>query len=72
MGETIVITAINLDQRIALLEDGSTIPLETLLDDEGDETDDIADAVVAVAPLPNGKWVTIAFSAFKKEGGALN
>lgn len=60
----VVIDGLHYGRRVAVLEDGTEIPLETLLDCDGDETEDLDDAVVAVAPLPNGKWVTIDLTAF--------
>lgn len=63
--DAVVIDAIHFGQRIAVLEDGSTLPLKTLLDSDGEETDSIEDAVSAVAPLPDGRWVVIEFGAFE-------
>ena len=43
------VVAVKLAARVALLSDGSTVPVVMLLDDEGDETDITHDAVSFVA-----------------------
>lgn len=45
----IAVQAINLGRRIALLNDGSTVPVTNLLDADGDETEAPAEAVGFVA-----------------------
>ena len=62
---TVIIDAIHYGQRIAVLDTGETIPFELLLDRDGEEADEIEEAVAAVAPVPGGGYVTIDFAAFE-------
>lgn len=48
------IEAVNFDGRIALLTDGTTVPV-TLIDGNGDETDEV-DAAVAFVCGRGGVW----------------
>lgn len=57
------VTAVNWSRRLALMSDGGTAALETLLDTDGDETDDPASAVVAVAPYA-GRWFVVELADF--------
>lgn len=43
------IVSINLGKRLALLDDGRTVPITTLMDKWGEDTDDTESAVVFVA-----------------------
>ncbi len=43
------IEAINLVKRVALLADGTCVPITNIFDEDGDETDDINEAVAFVA-----------------------
>ncbi len=60
------ITAINRSEACAILDTGQIIHFATMLDIEGNETDDVSECVVAVAPLPCGRWVVIDFSEFER------
>lgn len=64
MSDSVVIDAIHRARRVAILEDGTLVPMDVLLDRDGDETDDIEAAVAAVAPLPDGRWAVIDFTQF--------
>lgn len=59
------VTAINLSEACAILDTGHIVHFATMLDMEGNETEDVSECVVAVAPLPNGNWVVIDFSEFE-------
>lgn len=59
------IVAINKSEGCAILDNGTFIHFALILDHDGEETDDASEAVVAVAPLPNGEWVVIDFSEFE-------
>lgn len=43
------VTAINLERRLALLDDGRTVPITNLFDASGDDTNDAAEAAGFVA-----------------------
>lgn len=49
----------------AILDTGHIVHFAVMLDIEQQETDDVSEAVVAVAPLPDGNWVVIDFSQFE-------
>lgn len=59
------VIAINRSEACAVLSTGHVIHFSVMLDCDGDETDDVADAMVAVAPLPDGRWAVIDFSEFE-------
>lgn len=63
MTEPIHVEAVNRDLEIALMSDGSTLPLLSHIDADG-ELCDAADAVVSVAGLEGFGWVTIKHSEF--------
>ncbi|MEQ1950943.1 hypothetical protein [Mesorhizobium sp. CN2-181] len=44
--------AINMTQRLVVLPDGRTLPIVQLLDDEGEEVDEIEDAFIMIAGSP--------------------
>lgn len=64
----VTIVAINLGQRIAILDDDTVFPLTNFIDAGGDETDDPDKAVVAVGHLPDDSWVTFEIDGFEDEG----
>lgn len=68
---TVEVTAINLVDRQIMLADGTILPMTTLHELSGEETDDIEDAAFATVLLPNGKWVPIVFAEYE-EPRALN
>jgi hypothetical protein len=57
--------AINRAEAFALLDDGSIVHFSNMFDAFGDETDDSMEAVSAVAPLPDGKWMAINLTMFE-------
>lgn len=57
------IEAVNRNEGLALLNDGSVISIDTWQDESGDECDP-AQAAFAIAPLPDGKWIWIDLQAF--------
>lgn len=59
------IIAINRSEACAVLSTGHVIHFSVMLDRDGDETESVDDAMVAVAPLPDGRWVVIDFSEFE-------
>lgn len=56
--------AVNVRDRLVLLENGSTVPIDTLIDAWGDETDDEGLARTAICPLPDGKWMAVDLTLF--------
>lgn len=57
------VQAINLTKRLALLSDGATVPVTNLLDADGDETQEPAQAVGFVAG-EGGTWFAGLLSDF--------
>lgn len=58
------ICAVNVRGRVALTDDGAECEITTLIDGDGDETDDPEAAKFAVAALPDGRWAAIDLSDF--------
>jgi hypothetical protein len=58
------VVAISRSEAAAVLDDGSVCPFSNMFDMDGDETDDIAEAVCAVVPLPDGTWEAVDFGEF--------
>jgi hypothetical protein len=56
--------AIHLERRLFLSEDGDVFPITNLYDAEGDETDDIGEAVAAVAGT-EGRWFAFRLDDFE-------
>ncbi len=59
------VIAINRSEACAVLDTGHIVHFSVMLDRDGDETDDVAEALVAVAPLPDGRFVVIDFSDYE-------
>lgn len=59
------VVAINRTGAAAILDCGTIIHFATMLDIDGNETDDVSECVCAVAPLPNGYFAVIDFSEFE-------
>lgn len=59
------VEVVNLTKRLALLDDGRSCRVDTLLDADGDETDEPRDAVVAILALPDGRWGVIDLRDFE-------
>lgn len=59
------VVAINRTDATAILDCGTIIHFATMLDLDGNETDDVSECVCAVAPLPDGRWAVIDFSKFE-------
>ena len=62
-----VIEAINLSRRLALTEDGETVPIVGLLDADGEDTDDI-DAAVAFTAGSGGRWFSGVCACYESVG----
>lgn len=56
MAEMVNVIALNRGERLALTNADIIGGIEVWLDDEGDETDDAAAAVVAIVRWPDGSW----------------
>lgn len=50
---------------MAVTDDDVILWFDMMLDADGDETDDIDEALVAIAQHPDGKWWTIDLTAFE-------
>lgn len=59
------VIAINRSECCAILDTGHIVHFATMLNIEGDETDEVTECVCAVAPLPDGNWAVIDFSQFE-------
>lgn len=57
------IESVNLGRRLALVE-GSVVPITTMIDEWGDNTDNPAEAVSFVAGPHKGIWLTDLVSSF--------
>ena len=57
----------NLSDGRVLLSDGQTVPIDQMMDDEGDATDDPHAAVCVIAgPDRAGRWWSIALSEYEE------
>lgn len=61
------VEAVNVGRRIALLTDGRTVPITNLLDGDGDETDDPAEAVAFVAGADD-QWFAAQLADYETRG----
>lgn len=59
------IAAINLSNKTAVLDDGVTVVIDQMFDQDGDETDDPDIAVSAVVPLPDGRWAVVLLDEYE-------
>ena len=61
------VIAVNLSDGRVLLSDGQTVPIDQMMDDEGDDTDDPHAAVCVIAgPDRAGQWWSIALSEYEE------
>lgn len=58
------VAAISKEERCAVLTDGRICEFATMYDAEGDETDEVEAAVIAVAPHPEGTWLVLQLHEF--------
>jgi hypothetical protein len=65
--ETVNVTAVMMEDRKVVLDDGTVLDMVELHDEEG-EVEDIDDAVFATVQLPNGKWFCVHFADFEFPG----
>lgn len=59
------ISAVNCSERMAVAEDGRLGEITNLFDAEGEDTDDVALAVVAVVKLADDEWCTVDLTGFQ-------
>jgi hypothetical protein len=59
------IAAINLSNKTAVLDDGVTVLIDQMFDQDGEETDDPDLAVSAVVPLPDGRWAVVLLDEYE-------
>lgn len=65
--DVIEVSCANRDLRVAITEDGQSLPVTHLFDADGEECDDIEQAVTCVAgPDRDGFWLTIDFREMEK------
>lgn len=65
MSEAVWIQAVNLDDRLFLLEDDTVGHITDLLDEDGEQTTDMALARAAVGYIPGDSWVSFSLSGFE-------
>lgn len=58
------IIAYNLHDRTAVADDGTVVAITNLIDEDGDETDDLDEAVVFVCGNDTIGWFSEAFADF--------
>lgn len=62
------IVAIHLRQRLAMLDDGQQVGITNLFDCDGDDTDNLDEAVALVAgPTSCGQWLTDSVGCFNEK-----
>lgn len=59
--------AINRNQGLIFLDDGSLSKMQHFVDRFGDETDDMDEAISAIAPLNDGRWLVIDLRQFETD-----
>lgn len=64
------VVAINRRLRAALFATGEVVAFSTLIDGDGEETDDFDDARAGVVQAPDGGWCAVKFGEF--ESAAVN
>jgi hypothetical protein len=52
-----LIVAINRKMRFVVLDSGATLPIQTMINADGDETDDPDECIFAIVPHPCGSWI---------------
>ena len=71
--EDALLDAVNLRQRMALTEDQQIIPITKILDQFGDETDDLDEAVAFVCgPTAEGHWFSDDIETYDFNRSAVN
>lgn len=58
--------AVNVQRGLILLDTNETVEIDTMIDADGDETDDPDLALAALAPLPDGRWIVVDLTAFER------
>lgn len=62
------VVSINRGKRLALTDDDAVLRFVLMLDRDGDETEDVDEALVAIVQHPNGRWLVIDLTAFEVTG----
>lgn len=57
--------AINREQGSVILDCGCMVQMQNFVDRFGDDADDASEAVSAIAPLPDGRWLVIDLTEFE-------
>lgn len=60
------VSAINLYERLAILDDDQVVKLISMFDIDGEETDDPEEAITAVAELPGDYWEVVDLEEFER------
>lgn len=60
------VVAINLARRLAHLSNDRTIPITNMIDADGEDTDEIGEAVVLVCG-EHGFWLAVSILGFQRE-----
>jgi hypothetical protein len=59
------IVSVNCAQMLVLTNTGESGVIVSLLDDEGDKTEDCASAKAAIGRLPDGRWFSLDLTMFE-------
>jgi hypothetical protein len=59
MADELMVECIDRERRVAILTSGEVLPMRVLLDHEGDDTEDMGEAVFALCPMEDGRWATV-------------
>lgn len=59
------VVSINRSKRLALLDSGTVVTIETMLDNDGAETDDPEQCAMAILQLPCGRWACCDLKEFE-------
>lgn len=53
---TAAVSVLRLKSRLAVLDNGAVVPIQTMIDADGRETDNASECLFAIVPLPCGSW----------------
>jgi LDH2 family malate/lactate/ureidoglycolate dehydrogenase len=60
-----MIAAVNLAKRLAITDDGKEVPVTAMFDNNGEKTDEAADAVAVVIEIAEGKFVALDVTEYR-------
>lgn len=60
------VVAVKFCEQLAVLTDGSLSYFANMFNMDGEDTNDVDEAVTALVPLPDGRWEVIQFEDFER------